>query len=119
MAHRRSEAAAGRSNDPPVLILTSLADGEKHGYALQQDIAAFAGVRLGPGTLYGAISRLEERGLIEAVGASGRRRPYRMTAAGVELLQASLAELRAIVDEGSARLGLHPRPPLSPAPGRA
>ena len=50
--------AAGRSNDPPVLILTSLASGPKHGYALLQDIQSFAGVTLGPGTLYGAIARL-------------------------------------------------------------
>lgn len=69
-----------------------------------QDIEAFAGVRLGPGTLYGAIGRLEERGLIEAFGASGRRRPYRLSAAGAEVLEATLAELRAIVDEGTARL---------------
>ena len=94
----------GRSNDPTVLILTSLAAGEKHGYALLQDIEAFADVRLGPGTLYGAIGRLEERGLIEAVGETGRRRPYRLTAAGAEALAATLAELRAIVDEGTARL---------------
>ena len=95
--------AAGRS-DPSVLILTSLASGAKHGYGLLGDIEAFAGVRLGPGTLYGAIGRLEERGLIEAVGASGRRRPYRLSPAGSEALEATLAELRAIVDEGTARL---------------
>jgi DNA-binding PadR family transcriptional regulator len=93
-----------RTNDPPVLILTSLASGAKHGYALLQDIESFAGVTLGPGTLYGAIARLEERGLIEAVGASGRRRPYRLTAAGAEALEETLAELRAIVEVGSARL---------------
>jgi DNA-binding PadR family transcriptional regulator len=93
-----------RANDPPVLILTSLADGEKHGYALLQDIEAFAGVRLGPGTLYGAISRLEERGLIEPLGTEGRTRPYRLTPAGRAALQAALAELRVIVDEGTARL---------------
>jgi DNA-binding PadR family transcriptional regulator len=101
---RRDEAAAGRSNDPPILILTSLAAGEKHGYALQQDIEAFAGVRLGPGTLYGAIGRLEERGLIEAVGESGRRRPYRLSASGAEALRVALDDLRAIVDEGTVRL---------------
>jgi len=95
---------ASPSNDPTVLILTSLASGEKHGYALLQDIEAFAGVRLGPGTLYGAISRLEERGLIEAVGASGRRRPYRLSAAGAEALRTALADLRVIVDTGSSRL---------------
>jgi DNA-binding PadR family transcriptional regulator len=93
-----------RPNDPPVLILTSLASGPKHGYALQKDIEAFAGASLGPGTLYGAISRLEERGLIEPAGEAGRRRPYRITAAGEQALEAALAELRAIVDEGTARL---------------
>jgi DNA-binding PadR family transcriptional regulator len=105
---RTDEAAAARSNDPPILILTSLAEGEKHGYALLQDIETFAGVRLGPGTLYGAISRLEERGLIEAVKGSGRRRPYRLSSAGAEALRSALAELRVIVDEGSARLARRP-----------
>lgn len=98
------------SNDPSVLILTSLASGPKHGYALLLDIETFAGVRLGPGTLYGAISRLEERGLIEAVASDGRRRPYRLSGAGAEALQAQLSELRAIVDVGTARLGGEPRP---------
>jgi DNA-binding PadR family transcriptional regulator len=101
----KSPSKSGRSNDPPVLILTSLASGPKHGYALLQDIEAFARVTLGPGTLYGAIARLEERGLIEPVGVSGRRRPYRLTAAGAEALEATLTELRAIVEEGTARLG--------------
>lgn len=100
---------AGRSNDPSVLILTSLVSGPKHGYALLQDIEGFAGVRLGPGTLYGAIARLEERGLIEPAGETGRRRPYRLTAAGAAEFERTLASLRAIVDEGSMRLaGLGP-----------
>jgi DNA-binding PadR family transcriptional regulator len=105
--------ATGRLNDPPLLILTSLASGEKHGYALMQDIAGFAGVRLGPGTLYGAISRLEDRGLIEPVGQDSRRRPYRLTPAGHSALEAALAELRAVVDEATARLSrrqVRPRP---------
>lgn len=93
-----------RPNDPTLLILTSLASGEKHGYALLQDIEQFAGVTLGPGTLYGAISRLEERGMIEPVAESGRRRPYRLTTAGAAELQDALAELRAITDEGGRRL---------------
>ncbi len=101
---RTDQESAGRSNDPPVLILTSLASGPKHGYALLQDIEGFAGTRLGPGTLYGAIARLEERGLIEPAGEAGRRRPYRLTAAGAAELERSLASLRAIVDEGSSRL---------------
>lgn len=97
-------------NDPTVLILTSLSSGERHGYALLQDIERFAGVRLGPGTLYGAIGRLEARGLIEAVGGAGRRRPYRLTSDGVVALEASLAELRSIVDEGATGLARRPAP---------
>ena len=91
-------------NDPAVLILTSLSSGPKHGHALLLDIDAFAGVRLGPGTLYGAISRLEERGLIEPLGAEDRRRPYQLTAEGTAALADSLAGLRRIVETGSRRL---------------
>src|SRR5437868_2969130 len=116
---RKSAGESVRSNDPPVLILTSLASGPKHGYALLQDIEGFAGVTLGPGTLYGAIARLEERGLIEPVRASGRRRPYRMTAGGAAALAATLAELRAIVEEGTARLADPGAPRVAPAGGRA
>ena len=98
----------GRS-DPSTLILTSLASGSKHGYALQQDIAEFSGVALGPGTLYGAITRLEQRGLIVRVSASARRQPYRLTAEGAKVLAATLAELSSIVDAGTARLSRLPR----------
>jgi DNA-binding PadR family transcriptional regulator len=93
-----------RANDPPFLILTSLSSGAKHGHALLLDIESFAGVRLGPGTLYGAITRLEQRGLIEPLGADDRRRPYRITAAGSESLSAALADLRKLVHEGTSRL---------------
>ncbi len=51
-------------SDPTLLVLASLAEGDKHGYAMMEDIQRFAGVRLGPGTLYGAITRLEQRGWI-------------------------------------------------------
>ena len=105
--------ARAHTNDPPILILTSLADGDKHGYALLGDIERFAGVRLGPGTLYGAIARLEERGLIEPAAGAGRRRPYRITAAGSQALAAALVELRAIVEAGSARLAAHPAGPAA------
>ena len=93
-----------RPNDPPVLILTSLADGPKHGHALAKDIEQFAGVTLGPGALYGAITRLEERGLIEALPAEDRRRPYRITAAGSAALSAAVAEMRRLADVGAQRL---------------
>ena len=103
-----SKIGLGRSNEPPVLILTSLAAGPKHGYALTQDIEQFAGVTLGPGTLYGAIGRLEERGLIEPdlSGTDERRRPYRITAAGRAALEAAVRDMRTLADEGAARLGL-------------
>jgi len=101
---------SGRENDPTVLILTSLASGAKHGYALLLDIEEFAGVRLGPGSLYGAIARLEERGLIEALVAQGRKRPYRLTAEGSTVLEVTLAGLRSIVEEGTARLLGQARP---------
>lgn len=93
-----------RSSEPTVLILTSLAGGDKHGHALALDIEDFAGVRLGPGTLYGAITRLEERGLIEALPADDRRRPYRLTAAGRAHLTATLDEMDRIVGTASSRL---------------
>ena len=90
---------------PPLFVLMSLATGPKHGHALMKDITDFATVRLGPGTLYGAISRLEERGLIAALPADDRRRPYEITPEGAAALAASIAELRQIVEVGVARLG--------------
>jgi DNA-binding PadR family transcriptional regulator len=94
-----------RSNDPPLLILTSLADGPKHGHALAKDIEAFAGVVLGPGALYGAITRLEERKLIEPLPSVDRRRPYRITPAGASALADAVADMRRIAEVGAVRLG--------------
>jgi DNA-binding PadR family transcriptional regulator len=95
-----------RGNEPSVLILTSLASGPKHGYALAKDIEAFAGVTLGPGTLYGAITRLDERGWIAPTGGDERRQPYRITAAGRAALVEALREMRMVAEVGAARLGL-------------
>jgi DNA-binding PadR family transcriptional regulator len=97
-------SALHRTNDPPVLILIGLADGPKHGHALLKDIEKFAGVRLGPGALYGAITRLEERGLIAPLETDDRRRPYRLTAAGAAALAGALGELTRITKVGSTRL---------------
>jgi DNA-binding PadR family transcriptional regulator len=97
-------SALGRSAGSATLILSSLADGAKHGYALTKDIEAFAGVRLAPGTLYEALSRLEGQGLIEAVESEDRRRPYRMTAAGAEALRAHLKAQRSVAEVGLRRL---------------
>jgi len=93
------------SSDPTLLVLSSLADGEKHGYAIMEDIQRFAGVRLGHGTLYGAITRLEEREWICPVeSADERRRPYRLTSAGRHQLQEQLASLEQVVKTGLRRL---------------
>lgn len=93
-----------RTNDPALLILTSLAGGPKHGHALAKDIEQFAGVTLGPGTLYGAITRLEEGGLIEPLDDDSRRRPYRLTPDGSAALAVVVDDLRRIVDTGTTRL---------------
>ena len=95
----------GRFSDPSLLILSSLAGGEKHGYAMMEDIEAMSGVRLGPGTLYGALARLEQSGLIQALPADERRRPYQLTAQGKAFLRQSLASLKNFVSLGLMRLG--------------
>ena len=94
----------GHFSDPSLLILSSLAGGEKHGYAMMDDIQAMTGVRLGAGTLYGAITRLEQAGLIEALPADERRRPYRLTAQGAVLLRQTLSDLERFAGIGLKRL---------------
>jgi DNA-binding PadR family transcriptional regulator len=94
----------GRFAGPATLILSSLAEGPKHGWALTKDVEAFAGIRLAPGTLYEALNRLEGLGLIEAVPSDDRRRPYKLTAAGAAALQEHQARQRRIADVGLSRL---------------
>ena len=94
----------GRFTEPALLILISLAEGPKHGYAMIDDIATVADIRFGPGTLYGAITRLESRGLIERLDAEDRRNPYRLTALGERALRARLASIQAIARIGQRRL---------------
>jgi DNA-binding PadR family transcriptional regulator len=95
---------AARWNDPPLLVLSSLAGGPKHGYAIVTDVEAMSGVHLGPGTLYGALARLEDEGLIESLPASGRRRPYRITGAGAAALEQRLQTIATVAEQGLARL---------------
>jgi DNA-binding PadR family transcriptional regulator len=105
MRRRTSETLElGRFSEPALLILISLADGPKHGYAMSADIEVLTGVRPGPGTLYGAITRLEDRGLIERMDASDRRNPYRLTTAGVKTLRARLAAMEDIANVARRRL---------------
>ena len=70
----------GRFADPSLLILTSLSDGPKHGYAIMTDVAALSNVNMEPGTLYGALSRLERRGWVRPLASGDRRRPYEIAA---------------------------------------
>ena len=94
----------GRFSDPSVLILTSLSDGPKHGYAIMTDVAAFSGVGMEPGTLYGALSRLEKRGWIRALDAGERRRPYEITAAGQAVLAEQLTTMQQVVRTAALRI---------------
>jgi DNA-binding PadR family transcriptional regulator len=94
----------GHYSDPPLLVLASLAGGPKHGHAMIEDIAGMCGTRLGPGTLYGAIARLEQLGWIEPLPAEERRRPYRITSAGLRVLGAKLATLQQFAQAGLGRL---------------
>ncbi len=91
-------------DDSALLILTSLAGGAKHGYAMIQDIRSITGVRLGPGTLYGAIARLEADGMIEALRSDDRRRPYQITPAGRRHLEAEIGGMKGLVSVGLRRL---------------
>jgi len=93
----------GRFSEPALLIMISLAEGPKHGYAMTEDIAAISGQRLGPGTLYGGITRLEARGWIEPLPSDDRRRPYKLTTSGHRVLKHRLAALKAMAKVASTR----------------
>ena len=97
-------AETGKYSDPPLLVLASLATGPKHGHAMIEDIVLLCGSRLGPGTLYGAIARLERLGWIEPLPPDERRRPYRITAEGVSVLRARLTTLDRFARAGLGRL---------------
>jgi len=101
----------GRTQDPTILVLTSLTGGPKHGYAIIKDIEEMTGTVFGPGTLYGVLVRLEEEGLVAALPSKDRRRPYRITGAGsavlTERLQSAMKSRRSAYDvsERSAERG--------------
>jgi DNA-binding PadR family transcriptional regulator len=99
-------AHLGRYSEPALLVLTSLAAGDRHGYAISDDIEAMTGRRPGPGTLYGALSRLEAAGLVEPLSGDHRRRPYRITGAGLRHLRAETERLAAFAAEAGRRLDL-------------
>ncbi len=99
-----NRADFGRFSDPALLILASLADGSKHGYRVMNDIQKMTGTRLGAGTLYGALARLEASGLIKALATQDRRRPYQLTSKGVAALREQLTLLHKLASIGLKRL---------------
>ena len=97
-------SSLGRFADVSFLVLASLASGSKHGYAMLEDIERFSGTRLEPGPLYASLMRLERRGWIEALPAEDRRRPYRLTPAGLTVLREQVASLERVAQAGRRRL---------------
>ena len=95
----------GRFTEPSLLILVSLSDGPKHGYAIMQDVERGTGRPMGAGTLYAALARLEQRGLVEPLPPVERRRPYRLTAVGAANLAEQLRGLSEFAEMGLRHLG--------------
>ena len=98
----------GRFAEPSLYILVSLSGGPKHGYAIMTDVEELSGLPLGPGTLYGALARLERRGMIEALEPEDRRRPYRLTGLGATTVRAQLTNLEGLARSGLKRIGREP-----------
>lgn len=95
----------GRFSEPAILILVSLANGQKHGYSMMEDIETISSIKLGPGTLYGALSRLEKQSLIEVVATDDRRKPYKLTTKGLTFLENTLQKMNSFTQTGLKRLG--------------
>ena len=117
MSRRDQPAAEALTPLSPAVfhILLSLAEGERHGYALRREIAARTGgrLKLGPGVLYGSINKMLELGLIEESDDrpdphldDERRRYYRLTPYGRKVAQAEAARMRELVQLAAARFGV-------------
>jgi len=98
--------STNRFSEPTLFILISLAEGNKHGYAIMEDIEKSYHIKIGPGTLYGAISRMDKLKLIEAIPSKGRRKPYQITSKGRQYLEERLKEIETVTKLGFERLGL-------------
>lgn len=121
---QRRDDGLARFGEPGVLVLLSLSDGPKHGYAITADVLARTGIDLGPGTLYGSLTKLVDRGLIVALPSEDRRRPYEITEPGRVALAAQLETWSRVVEAGRAQpspaspgVGAEPAP--SPGADRA
>src|SRR3989304_4373461 len=95
----------GRFAEPTLYILVSLSDGPKPASGIRPAVEAVPGDPLGPGPLYGALARLERRGMIEALEPEDRRRPYKLTALGATTLRTQLEGLAGFTRLGLARVG--------------
>lgn len=113
MARRSSEPARKGLSLPVIHILLALSDGAAHGYAIKQAVEERTGgsIRLGPGTLYEAIQRLQEDGLIQEDGGRGadpangqqaQRRYYSLTSRGWDVLRDELRRLDAVLEQARA-----------------
>jgi DNA-binding PadR family transcriptional regulator len=97
-----------QANDAQTLVLCALADGPLHGYAINVAIEDLTGERLGAGSLYGALTRLEAKGLVKSEGEQGRQRPVRLTDRGRQVLEQELRSMAKVADAGLRRLGVRP-----------
>ncbi|MFG1912025.1 PadR family transcriptional regulator [Kribbella sp. NPDC048928] len=97
-----------QANDAQTLVLSALADGPKHGYAINLAIEELTGERLGAGSLYGALTRLEAKGLVETLEEQGRQRPVQLTSEGRSVLEKELRAMARLADAGLRQLGLKP-----------
>lgn len=97
-----------QANDAQTLVLCVLADGPLHGYAINQAIEELTGERLGPGSLYGALARLEAKGLVESLDGPGRQQPVRLTEKGREVLERELRSMARVAAAGLRNLGVKP-----------
>lgn len=95
-------------NDSQTLVLCALAGGPLHGYAINSAIEELTGERLGPGSLYGALARLEAKRLIEPLDEKGRQRPVRLTPEGREVLERELRAMARVAAAGLRSLAVNP-----------
>jgi DNA-binding PadR family transcriptional regulator len=96
-----------QANDAQILVLCALSKGPLHGYAINVAIEELTGKRLGPGSLYGALTRLEAKGLIELLDEVDRARPVQLTAKGRQVLEQELRSMARVAASGLRGLGVN------------
>jgi DNA-binding PadR family transcriptional regulator len=96
-----------QANDAQTLVLCALSKGPLHGYAINVAIEELTGKRLGPGSLYGALTRLEAKGLIELLDEVDRARPVQLTAEGRRVLEQELRSMAHVAAAGLRGLGVN------------